>query len=365
MKVNYPFLLLLLLGFSFSCNSKEDNCFTSSRENFIYIGKPEFTADQIRKEKPDYLQIYELKQFRSFKTDSIDVNSYDVRKEDEARRKHELYLKNYEIFNTLFYEQFQYYAKQKVGDAEYALGRNMLGYWLLKIRNNEPKAYFLGLSFSHYYFNQIQKQAIIRDGELRIEGSFVKIVKVPGLPGYDDYSAIEDGKLFRIKLADLEKDSDDDGYNDIFEDSFGLNPESADTDSDGTDDFNDLNPLYKSKKNKFTLLFEQLLGEYGSLERQDFTKLKYYFDVYETDCEHFQSVNPKLRTIFTSKSERKKSYYLQHTDVVQSGISKLKKDPINADKFYVEKWGSSFSNDLVVEFKNEKWIIKMIGGSVI
>lgn len=365
MKVYYPFLSLLLFSFLSSCNSKDDNCFTSSNETYHYEEKPAFTVAQIEDDKPDYLQITDLKQFRSFKNDSISAKSYDIKNEEAERKKHELYLRTYEKFNALFYDQFTYYARQSVADAEYAIGRNSLGYWLLKIENNTPKAFFIGLSFSHYYLNSIQEKPIINDNELQVEGSFVKIVKVAGLPGYDDYSAIEDGKLFRIKRSDLEKDSDQDGYNDIFEVSFGLNPASADTDADGVNDFNDLNPLFKSEDNKFTALFEELLGEYASYEGQDFAKLKYHFDVYETDCEYFQSIQPKLRTIFTSKHDKKKPYYLKHTDVVHEGISKLKADRFNGDKFYVRKWGSSFSNDLVVEYKDGKWIIEMIGGYVI
>jgi hypothetical protein len=48
--------------------------------------------------------------------------------------------------------------------------------------------------------NRIQQIPIIKDGFLQFEGSLVKIIKVAGLPGYDDYSAIEDGKLFKINL---------------------------------------------------------------------------------------------------------------------------------------------------------------------
>lgn len=63
--------------------------------------------------------------------------------------------------------------------------------------------------------NNIQRNPIIDNDFLQFEGSLVRIVKVAGLPGYDDYSAIEDGKLFKIKVKDLMKDSDHDGYNDI------------------------------------------------------------------------------------------------------------------------------------------------------
>lgn len=89
---------------------------------------------------------------------------------------------------------------------------------------------------------------MIENGFLQLQGSLVKIVKVPGLPGYDDYSVISDGKLFTIKLEDLTRDSDHDGYNDIFEQSFGLNPDSKDTDGDGINDFEDLSPMFTSGK---------------------------------------------------------------------------------------------------------------------
>lgn len=99
-----------------------------------------------------------------------------------------------------------------------------------------------------------------------MEGSLVKFVEAGGLPVYHDYSAIEDGKLFKISLKDLFKDSDKDGYNDIFEKSFGLNKNNKDTDGDGADDFNDLNPMFKSEKNKFVQLYEMLLPQYSELE---------------------------------------------------------------------------------------------------
>ncbi len=69
--------------------------------------------------------------------------------------------------------------------------------------------------------------------------------------------------MFTIPLEDLTRDSDHDGYNDIFEQSFGLNPESKDTDGDGISDFDDLNPMFTSGKNKFTQLYELLLPTYA------------------------------------------------------------------------------------------------------
>lgn len=112
---------------------------------------------------------------------------------------------------------------------------------------------------------------------MELEGSFVSIVKVPGLPGYDDYFAVEDSKLFKIKLEDLVKDSDNNGYNDIFENCFDLNPNNKDSDNDGIDDFKDLNPMFKSEKNKFTQLYEMLLPDYGS---ENLSNKNYYFEIF-------------------------------------------------------------------------------------
>lgn len=198
-----------------------------------------------------------------------------------------------------------------------------------------------------------------------MQGSLVKIVKVPGLPGYDDYSVIEDGKLFRIKLSDLEKDSDNDGYNDIFEESFGLNPQNKDTDSDGIDDFNDMNPLFKSEKNKFTELFEELMPKYTVMEGQDLKKMNYFFAVYDNNCDYFQKINPEFRTLIVPEKGEKLPYYLQVTDVFNGGLSKLKKDSKNDNKFYISEWGSSYTNDYSVEFKSGKWQIEIISSTVV
>lgn len=362
----FNFLFFALLFLLFSCeNSVEENCFTSSEKKYNYKEEIPFTVDEILKYKPEYLTISDLKEFRDFRKDSTEAHFYDLTNEKEELKKYEKYKKNYAKFDSLFIDQFGYFAKQSVGKAEYAFAQNNLGYWLTKIENNTAKAYFLGLSFSHYYFNKTQAQPIIKNGELQLQGSFVKIVKVAGLPGYDDYSAIEDGKLFKIKLSDLEKDSDNDGYNDIFEESFGLNPHNKDTDSDGIDDFNDLNPLYKSGKNKFTILFEELIPKYAVIDGQDFKKLNYLFDVYDNDCEYFQTINPQLRTFIVSENKDKQPYYLKVTDVIDGGISKLKRDAENPNKFYIMKWGSSSTDEYVVEFKDGKWNIEHISGTVV
>ncbi|MDR6923766.1 hypothetical protein [Chryseobacterium sp. 2987] len=359
MKILYFAVLALL----FSCSkSAEENCFVASKDELYapYEEQKPYTVQQILNEKPAYLEIINLTKYRDFKKDSIADHTYDKEYEENFKRKET----DFKVFDEKFSKQFWYTAQQKVGNVLYALARNNLGYWLLKIENNKPSAYFLGLSFSHYYFNKIQEQPIIQEEYLQIEGSLVKIIKVPGLPGYDDYSAQEDGKLFKIKLKDLMKDTDKDGYNDIFEKSLGLNSDNKDTDGDGINDFEDMNPMYKSDKNKFTQLYELLLlnNGYGE-ENQD--KRNYSFLVYESGCDYFHQVNPGFRVLFISEDKRKQTAYTRITDITDGGISKIQKNAKNPDIFYIYEFGSSSSNDYSAEYKNGKWEIQWVGGIVV
>ncbi|WEK70970.1 MAG: hypothetical protein P0Y62_05290 [Candidatus Chryseobacterium colombiense] len=355
MKILYFAILAFLL--SCSKNTIEDNCFIKKEEKPVYVEKEPYTVKEILSEKPGYLQINDLKDYRSFKKDSTESKGGFSEERWNAKKE------EYKLFHEKIPDYFSYSATQQVGNVLYALGRNTLGFWLMKIENDKPSAYFLGLSFSHYYINEVQERPLIKDGFLQFEGSLVKIIKVPGLPGYDDYSAMEDGKLFRIKLDDLMKDSDQDGYNDIFEKTFALNPNNKDTDGDGINDFEDMNPLYKSEKNKFSELYTLLLPSYT--EDMDFKKAHYTFEIFRSDCDYFHQINPEIRVLFIPENDKEKTYYTKITDVSRNGISKMKRDQNNPNRFYISKSGSSYTNDYAAEYKNEKWTLEMIGGIVI
>lgn len=357
------FLYFFFFTLFFSCTkSLEDRCFIKEGEQFFegYVQEDPFTVKQILDKKPDYLEIINLKKFRNFKQDSLEYRSnvYNL----EANEK---YWKDQKVifadFDKYFFGQFEYSFKQNNGNIKYALGRNGLGYWLLEIKNNQPFAYFLGLSFSHYYFNKIQNVPIVKDGFFQIEGSLVKIVKVSGLPGYDDYSAIEEGKLFKINLKDLLKDSDKDSYNDIFEKSFGYNPNSKDTDGDGINDFEDLNPLFKSEKNKFISLYEDLLAKQVHYNTGQYKKAHYFISPFKSDCDYFTKVNPEYRVLFIPEDKHNQTDYLKVTDVFNYGFSKIQKDKTNLNKFHFSEWSGGTSTSFVAEYKNGKWELEMTG----
>lgn len=354
-------MLLLFILFFVSCSKNpEENCFIEKEDKTIYEEEKPFTAQQILENKPDYLEVISLKNYRSFRQDSIERNYFQNEELEEIKWKKKK--EEYKDFKEKFDDQFSCSNKQLVGNTQYCLGGNNLGYWLLKIENNKTNAYFLGLSFSHYYFNKIQKKPIINNGFLELEGSLVKIVKVAGLPGYDDYSAIADGKLFKIKLEDLMKDSDDDGYNDIFENNFGLNPDRKDSDGDGIDDFKDLNPMFKSEKNKFTQLYEELLPDYGNENLRD---RSYFFEVFISDCDYFHQINPKYHVLFIPEDLKSQTDYVKITDVSRHGIDKIRKNKNNSGVFYIKTWGTSSMTDYSAEYKDGKWILEIGGGFVI
>ncbi|MBP2615273.1 hypothetical protein [Chryseobacterium jejuense] len=355
------YICLSIFIFLLSCTKTvEDRCFITTEDKIQNAYKEDnpYTVNQILNNKPRYLEIVNLAKYRNFKKDSIESGRFWDN--EEIWKAH---IEEFKIFQKKFHDEFGFSSRQEVGNTTYALGSNKLGYWLLKIQDNKPSAYFLGLSFSHYYINKIQEQPMIKDGFLQLEGSLVKIIKVGGLPGYDDYSAIEDGKLFKINLKDLFKDSDNDGYNDIFEKSFGLNENNRDTDGDGVDDFNDLNPMFRSENNKFVQLYEMLLPQYSGIE--NFRNLHYSFEFFISDCDYFHQINPSLRVLFLPENEEKQTYYTRVTDVVDHGVSKLKRDHEATDYYYIETWGSSYSSDYSAVFKDGKWILKNIGSTVI
>lgn len=358
MRIFYFVIFIVFL----SCSpSVEKNCFARSQDQVFenYKEQKPYTVKQILKEKADYLEISNLKKYRSFKQDSTESYTHagsEVYVKMEKRLDHE-----FKVFREKFSDQFMLYSMQKVDNIMYGLGRNRVGFWLLAIENEKPKAYFLGLSFSHYYINEIQELPIIKNGFLQFEGSLVKIVKMAGLPGYDDYSALEDGKLFKINLKALMKDFDKDGYNDIFEISFGLNPDNNDTDGDGINDFDDMNPLFKSEKNKFTQLYELLQPNNGMINMK---KLHFTFQIYKTDCDYFHQINPDFRVLFTSEDYDKQTNYVKVTDVTDRSISKIQTHDKDPNLFYIYVSGSGFTNDYGAEYIKGKWMLKDLGGTV-
>ncbi|AZA89740.1 Uncharacterised protein [Chryseobacterium nakagawai] len=351
-----------IIVFFFSCSKPiEDKCFIDKMNTEDVVIQVEdsqsYTLKQILAENPNYLEITNLTTYRDFKTDRTEFR-LPIAEFGEKGKTTET---GNTIFDEKFSDQFICFAKQNSGDTLYGLGMNGLGYWLLKIENNKPSVYFLGLSPNLYYFNKIQRNPIVEGDYLHIEGSLVKIDNPIDRGGYKNYSVIEDGKLFKIKLKDLIQDSDQDGYNDIFENSFGLNPHEKDTDGDGINDFEDKNPMFRSSDNKFTRLYNQLVSDtFVGAE-----KLDYEFQVYQTDCEYFHQINPPQKILFVPEDKKKQTYYTKVADIIEETISPIQKNKKNPNSFYIYKAGAFYKNDYSADYENGKWVLKVVGGYVI
>ncbi|MFC3757063.1 hypothetical protein ACFONJ_13870 [Chryseobacterium tructae] len=348
--------------FFFSCSkSIEDKCFVEkmNTEDIVILNEDpqSYTLKQILSEKPKYLEIINLTAYRDFKTDRTEylLQAMDSGKEGETREN------NFILFDEKFSNQFVCFAKQQVGNILYGVGVNKLGYWLLKVENNKPSAYFFGLSPNQYYFNKTQQDLFVQGDYLQIKGSLVSPVQSNESDKNKDYSVIEDGKLFTIKLTDLMRDSDNDGYNDIFENSFGLNPHQEDTDRDGINDFEDMNPMFKSSKDKFTLLYESLLPN-ASIDSE---KKNYEFQVYRSDCDYFHQINPVQKVLFVPEDKKEQTYYTKVSDIIEEMISPIQKNEKNPARFYIYKVGSYFKNDYAADYENGKWVLKVVGGYII
>jgi len=191
MKILYFLAFIVLI----SCSETiEKNCFESEKEKPEYVEQKPFTVKEIIENKPDYLEIVNLKKYRSFKQDSLESrHRYDS--DEILETKWKTYQKDYKIFkekfsNQLIFSQlghigagahpdlqkgelpvgpspvnvqsqsftpegfkdtvtpremtvaeihntiqdYSFSHKQQVGKRLYALGTNNLGFWLLALR---------------------------------------------------------------------------------------------------------------------------------------------------------------------------------------------------------------------------------------
>ncbi|WP_346985599.1 hypothetical protein [Chryseobacterium sp. POE27] len=92
MKILYFLAFISLI----SCSSTiEENCFESEKEKDKYVEQKPFTVKEILNEKPSYLEIIDLKKFRSFKEDSLYAHEYKWKNYDEIMKQKGTELKDF------------------------------------------------------------------------------------------------------------------------------------------------------------------------------------------------------------------------------------------------------------------------------
>lgn len=182
---------------------------------------------------------------------------------------------------------------QKISDKQYYICSNSEYYWLVEKYKNLKKHYFLGLQRS-YCFLKPNKKDFIKDGIIQLDIVFLSGNLMVSPSEFDDFKIVKNGVKLSIKLADLKVDTDKDGYNDIFENYYGLNRLSKDSDGDGIDDLKDKNPLYKSSNGDYQYIYEDILNK-------DFSENEIYdYDTIKSYDENLCTINPKKKIIIVN-----------------------------------------------------------------
>jgi len=355
MKLFYSSLILISL---LSCqqNDTERNCFENDKEkDFKYQEFKIDNLEEILKANPSHVKFNINKDLKTYE-EEFDDDRKSMSEHDENEWKK--IMKEYNIrFSDLiknFGEQFYYKNIQKENNITYGIGENQFGYWFLEVKNNIPNAYYLGLS-KFTYFNNKQPEKFILENKLLAYGSFIRIIKNWGYPFGPPIEAVKDQLFFEINLDIVKKDSDNDRFNDLFENLILLNPNSPDTDNDAISDFTDSNPLYKSEKSKFSDLYTKVIED--EYENYDFSKNNYSFKGYFSDCDYLQTINPKnIKVLIYPEKERfnlKSDYRL---NMFPEYLGKIKKDK-DDKKFFINYGSGSGGGFIKAVFNNGKWIL--------
>jgi hypothetical protein len=125
--------------------------------------------------------------------------------------------------------------------------------------------------------------------------------------------------------------------------------------------------MYKSEKNKFSQLYEQIIHPNLEIKipiEQNYHIKQYYsVEVYNSDCYYFYHINPDSRVLFIPEDKKRRTYYTRITKVTRGDISKIEKDDKNPNLFYITKFGGG-AETYSVEYKNGKWKIILISQTI-
>lgn len=353
MKV-YLFLLPILL---LSCKkgettqqkeskNTESQCFILSNginydETPTQVAIP--THEEILKNLPKHIQIKPLPDFKKF--------SYDKKETAAMKAKEKEYFESDEYKNQFkdwiaALAEFKYLS---VND-NFALAINKYGLWLVEKINDQYKPYFLGLTQNVYLQDFYGKnQKFIQNNQFVMNGTLVDVQRLSRIPMLPKYEVIKDGVSFTINLDDVRKDSDKDGFNDLFENFIGLDPNSADSDGDGIPDFKDHNPKYKSENSKFTSMYELVVDQPAKNEQYSFTEVL-------TNCEYFQKINPKNLKVLMYNTSEKEPIKEDVLDLFFPGkYSKMKTYENYPEVYFTDFSDATGDGTISAEFIKGKW----------
>lgn len=353
MKVHFLLLPLFLLSCSKNAESAEKPKQTTEEQCFILneginyedVIKPVAlpTHEEILKNLPSHIQMTELSDFEKFK--------YDLTTTEQLQSAEKKYFDSpeYQIkFNEWIkaIPEFNYLSIQE----NYALAKNKYGLWLIEKNKADFKPYFLGLTQNVYlpeFYGKDQK--FLENNQFVMTGTLVDIQRLSRIPMLPKYEVVKDGVQFSIKLEDIKKDSDQDGFNDLFENFIGLNPNSADTDGDGISDFDDPNPKYKSGTEKFTMMYEALVDHPTTASQFSFVEIL-------SNCDYFQAINPKNIKVLVYTTTEKAPIKDDVLDHFFPGKYSKMRTYKNYDEVYFTDFSDKTGDGTIsAEFVNGKW----------
>ncbi|MFC3158159.1 hypothetical protein SAMN05443633_11035 [Chryseobacterium arachidis] len=334
------------------CLFSQENCFDDGQKHYrsgMGLLDIKDTLESILFNNPKHVKFKENKNNTSYEKDEMydfgDSASPTISIEKQTENK-----KITEKFSSFFNNQFSYIQFQKEKNSLYAVAQSSSGYWLLEIKNKKPKAYYIGFS-KNTYINRNQKEKFIQNNKLYLDGSFLT---VKSKIRFAEMEAVKDYLTFEVNLADIKKDSDNDGYNDFFEKLIYLNPQSKDTDGDGISDFDDLNPLHKSEKGKFISLYEEIIDLDASIYCN--SENHYSFELYDSDCEYFQKVNPQKRRVLILSGTQAYQLNDDYRNLLGTFYGRIKNGS-DEKTFYIPYFKKSSGGRIIAEYKNGKWSI--------
>ena len=353
MKIYALLLPLLLLscekkinGENETAKSIEENCFIlSSGVNYDEPPTPPkiLTHQEILQNIPKHIQRVQLTDFQKFSYDKDQTQKW--KDEEKIYSESPQYQTKYrEIIAAL--PEFIYLSTSE----NYTLAKNKYGLWLLEKVGKKFNPYFLGFN-QNIYLDQFYKQdqKFLKEGKMVLIGTVVDVQRLSRIPMLPKYDVIQEGVQFVIDLAEVKKDSDQDGFNDLFENFIGLNPNSSDSDSDGVSDFKDTNPKLKSEKSKFSGMYELFFD-------QDSVRSQYSFDEILTDCDYFLKINPKNVKVLMYTTKEKAPLKQDIMDLYfPAKYSKMKTYKNYPEVFFTDFSNLSGDGTVSAEFKNGTW----------
>ncbi len=341
-------ILYCLIILNISCNQEpkvnydNENCFEQkSADNKFQEFKPIEKSIILNAKYPN-LEITEIKNPTKF---------------DQNYFGHTYSFKD--VRNYISPNNFEYLRKFNYTNEDYFLAKNQFGYWLIEYIDKQEKPYFIGIAYDKYiHIKNSDKFPLIENGKILLEAAFIRKTDTEViLLSPPKYEAIKDNLLIKIDLEKVKKDSDNDGFNDIFEEYIGLNPNSKDSDNDGVNDFGDTNPKYKSEKSDFTELYEILLKKNIDNSYSE-KKSPYNFSVFFTDCEFLKKVNPaKEKVLFIPEKEKEK---INFNIEKNRGYEFSKISRTNSNSFKIELYYHNGGEKYKFKKVRKGWKIEMV-----